>query len=68
MISLRYIRHLLDTWASWRNKQRLYRAYPELEEIDRKRAEHRKSHKRGVVAYDRQAQAVITRALRGVRQ
>ncbi|QAZ46795.1 hypothetical protein C1M53_31580 [Mesorhizobium sp. Pch-S] len=64
MISLRDIRHLLETWASWRNKQRLYRAYPELEEIDRKRAEHRKSHKRGVAVLDRRARVIMTEALR----
>lgn len=40
-----YIRRCVASWRAWRTTQRLYRAMPELREIDRRAAKARLGHK-----------------------
>lgn len=61
----RIIRRALMGWQAWREKRRLFRAIPDLAEIDRQREAYRKAHKRGVSTLDRRAQSIMHAALRG---
>lgn len=63
----RLIRKAILGWQNYRSRRRMYRAYPELQEIAKRRTECRKSHKRGAAALDRQARDLMTDALRGAR-
>lgn len=65
MIPLRYIRHLLDTWASWRNRQKRYRVFPKLRQLDRELAEARRSKRAGAARIIKAKQQVLHSALKG---
>jgi hypothetical protein len=61
------IRKVVLIWQNWLSRRRMYRAYPELQEIARKRQECRSKHRKGAAAFDRQARDLMTAALKGGR-
>jgi hypothetical protein len=62
------IRRWLRPFLAWQSRQRLYRAYPVLRELDRKQAEYRRSHKRGSARINKARIKAMTAALaKGVR-
>lgn len=63
MITYRQIRTLLDSYAAWKRKRRLYHAYPELRLIDEAERLARRQHK-PVEQFRAAKQAAIVHALR----
>lgn len=61
----RIIRRAILGWQAWRSRRQLHRAYPELAEIQKRREEYRKAHKRGVSSLNRQAREIVHAALAG---
>ncbi len=59
------IRRSVVQWGLWRSHRETRRAIPILRELDRRRQECRRFHKRGVKAIDKEARLVMTRALAG---
>lgn len=57
------IRHVLDSWAAWRIKARLYRSAPILRLLDAEERQARAGH-RSVRPIQRQRQAVMADLLR----
>ena len=57
------VRRAFASWQSWRVQQRLYRAFPELRDIDAQERAARASHK-PVRPIQRQRQALMTDMLR----
>jgi hypothetical protein len=63
----RLIRKAIHEWQNWLSRRRMYRAYPELQEIARKRQECRSKHRKGAASLDRQARDLMCAALKGGR-
>lgn len=63
MITIRQTHALLESYAAWKRKRRLYRAYPELRLIEEAERLARRQHK-PVEQFRAAKQAAIVSALR----
>lgn len=59
-----YVKKAIREWTAWRAQQRLYRAVPELRELDRRQVEIARQHRTGARAIEKQKRAVMTERLR----
>ena len=59
------IRRAILSWQSWRDRQRIRRAYPVLRDLDRMQAEYRRTHKRGSARIIKAKRDAIHAALAG---
>jgi hypothetical protein len=62
MIVPPYITRVIDRWNAWRVQQRLYRAFPELRDLDQQERAARAAH-RPVRQFQRQRQGIISAQL-----
>lgn len=60
------IRKVLHAFLTWRTKQKLYRACPEMREIDRSIQEAKRRHEKHS-HYERAKQAMVLDMLKGAR-
>jgi hypothetical protein len=64
----RYIRKAIASWQSWRRRKAMWRAIPQLRELDRQEALCREKHRGGALRIQKARKATVQAVLAGRRE